>query len=76
MTEQKKILKRSDILRTMADRATDKFGMMIALSFGICVPFVVMLFAANWIWCDVTASSDLCLASSRAVPFLFCWQED
>lgn len=52
MTEQKKILKRSDILRTMADRATDKFGMMIALSFGICVPFVVMLFAANWIWSD------------------------
>ena len=53
MTEQRKILKRSDILRTMADRATDKFGMMIALSFVICIPFVVMLFAANWIWSDV-----------------------
>ena len=53
METQRKILKKSDILRTMAKRATDKYAMMIALSFGICVPFIVMLFAANWIWSEV-----------------------
>ena len=53
METQRKILKKSDILRTMTKRATDKYAMMIALSFGICMPFVVMLFAANWIWSDV-----------------------
>ncbi len=53
MEEQRKILKKSDILRTMTERATDKFGMMIAISFGACVPFLVMLFVANWMWSDV-----------------------
>ena len=61
MSEQRKILKKSDILRTMTERATDKFGMMIAISFGACVPFLVMLFVANWMWSDV----------NRLVGFIF-----
>lgn len=53
MTEQRKILKRSDIIRSMTERATDRFQMMILVSFGACVPFLVMLLAANWIWSEV-----------------------
>jgi hypothetical protein len=53
MTEQRKILKRSDIVRTITERATDKFQMMIFAAFGACVPFLVMLLAANWIWREV-----------------------
>ncbi len=61
MSEQRKILKKSDILRAMTERSTDKFGMMIAISFGACVPFLVMLFVANWMWSDV----------NRLVGFIF-----
>ena len=53
MEEQKKILKRSDIIRSMTKRATDRFQMMIFISFGACVPFLGMLLAANWIWSEV-----------------------
>ncbi len=53
MTEQRKILKRSDILRTMTDRATEKYRMTTVISLGACVPFLVMLFVAYRMWSDV-----------------------
>lgn len=43
MTEQRKILKKADILSTMTKRATEKSSMMIFVSLGACVPFLVMM---------------------------------